>query len=297
MVKEFPSLEGIIGGIYALKLGEKKEVSKAIHEHYNPKTPEDSIPQTKLGSILSILDKSYNIMGLLGLGVIPTGSYDPYSIRRQMHGVIKILSFNQIEIKLDELFDFFYNALESRLILDKEKLRTSFFEIAKDRFFNIMSEGIPQDLIKACINVNFQILFEVYLRMRLLLRIYRKRVFYRACKVVERTFKILRNFNTEKDVNTNLFSQEEEKTLWNSYIKNRESISNLIERRKYDEATYLYANVFYDTLDRFFDSVLVNVEDKEIRQNRKEMLYRINRLYTEKVANLQEMEVLKDVSK
>lgn len=294
MVKEFPSLQGIMGGIYAAKSGEAAEVAAAIYEHYQPKTPEDELPRSKLGCLLSVLDKAYNIIGLLGVNITPSGSHDPYGIRRQMHAMMRILSYKRFGISLDLLFSLLYGKLKDKLLVKEEKLKELFFNIARDRFYHIMSDGIAGDLLRACIDVNFQVPFEVYLRMRQLMRIYNKKSFLKAAKVVERTYNILKGFKSRKGVEEKLFEYDEEKELWSCYLSNKDAIEELIAQRQYDKATIKYGEVFYDILHRFFDRVMVNVENMELRNNRKELLWRINKLYTEKVANLQEMEVLKD---
>lgn len=300
MVYEFPSLEGLMGGIYAEHFGEKKEICQAISEHYKPKTNEDNLPSTKLGAVLSLLDKGYNTIAILGIGEIPTGSEDPYLIRRQVQAIIRIIIQYQFDICLDELLNAFYTALSSKMEVELGRLRDLFMGICRERFQALMKgEGIPQDLTLAVLSVGFDNPAEVYYKIRSLLRVYGEKEFFFAAKVVERTFNIIRDEENLEDlgVDPELFEKPEEGQLWQAYVDNREEIKSKIEERDYAGATVLYGRAFYDIIHLFFDRVMVNVEDERIRKNRKALLYLINRLYTERVADLKETEVLKDAGK
>lgn len=296
MVYEFPSLEGIMGGIYARLDGERKEVADAIAEHYKPRTNDDGLPSTKLSALLSLSDKLYNVIGFLGLGLIPTGSEDPYTVRRQVQAIVRILVQYQLEITIEELFELCYYQLEDKFSLHKDKVFAVFSDLVRERFEVVMrEEGIPRDLISAVVKVNFHNPFEVYLRIRKLMRIYDSREFYRASKVVERTANIIKGEVYEgKEPDPELFQLPEEQKLWEAYTSSKEIIQAEIENRNYDNVLILYARRFYDIIHLFFDKVLVNVEDEKIRENRKVLLYLINTLVTERVADLKEMEVLKN---
>ncbi|HDI46064.1 MAG TPA: hypothetical protein ENF60_01870 [Candidatus Omnitrophica bacterium] len=116
-----------------------------------------------------------------------------------------------------------------------------------------------------------------------------------ACKVVERTANIIKGERFEnKTVDEDLLQLPEEEKLWNIYLANKNKILTEIDNRNYDNVLILYARAFYDIIHLFFDKVLVNVEDEKLRNNRKVLLYLVNRLVTERVADLKEMEVLKD---
>lgn len=297
MVYEFPSLEGVMGGIYARMFGEDEEVARAISEHYKPRTNEDDIPGSKLGALLSLLDKCFNLVGFLGIGEIPTGSEDPFALRRQIQALVRILIQYQLEIALEELVEIFFVLLENKLNLQKENLQKLFLNLCRERFqFLMKEEGFPPDLVIGVSKTNFSNLFEVYLRLRKLERIYQRKEFFMACKVVERTANIIKDEEVQLSIGLNreAFREPEEKQLLQAYLENKGRISELIESRAYDKAILLYAQAFYDIIHLFFDRVLVNVEDDSLRRKRKGLLYLINLLLSSRVADLKEMEVLKN---
>jgi len=175
-------------------------------------------------------------------------------------------------------------------------LLDTFASIVKERFDVLMrEEGVPRDLISAVKRVNFYSPAEVYLRLRKLMRIYDTKEFYMACKIVERTANIIKGeYFGEIGPDATLFQLPEEKKLWEVYSINKDRIQKEVDRRNYDDVLILYARTFYDIIHLFFDKVLVNVEDEKLRNNRKVLLYLVNRLVTERVADLKEMEVLKN---
>src|SRR5690606_24313645 len=105
MVYEFPELQGIMGEDYARKLGEHEVVAKAVNEHYNPRHSGDQSPSTMVAAVVSIADKMDSIAGSFSIGIIPTGSQDPYALRRQAAGIVQILLDYKLPITLDQLFE------------------------------------------------------------------------------------------------------------------------------------------------------------------------------------------------
>ncbi len=297
MVCEFPSLEGIMGGVYAEYFKEPKDAAAAISEHYKPRTNDDGLANNKLGALLSMLDKIYNVIGIIGIGITPSGSADPFAIRRQIQAVVRILVQYGLELSLEDLFSIIYDVLRNNLTADEEETKNIFLTMAKERFCVLMKEeDIPVDLVNAVINADFKVPFDAYLRIRKLLTIYDKRDFYRAAKVAERTANIVKGEKglDKESADPNLFKEKEEQELWEVYLKHKDKIIEKINNKEYDTVTVLYGRVFYAIIHRFFDEVLVNVEDRVLRRNRKVMLYLINNLMAQRVADLKEMEVLKD---
>jgi glycyl-tRNA synthetase beta chain len=297
MVYEFPSLEGLIGGIYAKHQGENKSVVSAISEHYSPRSNDDTLPNTELGALLSLFDKLYNVVGILGIGVVPSGSSDPFTIRRQIQSIIRILIQYQFEISLEHLFSLTALLFKGSLSQDYESSKERFLSISKERFSVLMDDaGIASDLVEAVVISNFKVLSEVCLRLRQLLNISKTEEFYKAIKVAERTERIVKDKRElgSLKLKERLLEQLEERELYDIYIKVKDKIKEKVDNRKYDKATILYAESFYDIIDRFFQEVLVNTERQDLRENRKLLLFEVNRLLTERVLNPKEMEVLKD---
>src|SRR5699024_9011134 len=105
MVNEFTELQGIIGEKYALEFGEDKDVAKAIREHYLPDHADGELPVSLIGSIVSVADKLDTIVGCIYVGLVPTSSQDPYGLRRQAIGVLRVIKDRKWDISVEELFD------------------------------------------------------------------------------------------------------------------------------------------------------------------------------------------------
>ena len=153
MVGEFPELQGIMGREYARIAGEDAEVAEAIFEHYLPRFAEDSIPVSDIGAIVGIADKLDTIVGCFGVGLIPTGTADPYALRRQCLGIINIIAGRQYKISLT-------GTIDKAIALLKEKLTRPVAEVSNDvlnffsvRFSNLLtSQGYPADAVDAVVS-------------------------------------------------------------------------------------------------------------------------------------------------
>ncbi len=297
MVYEFPSLEGVMGGIYAKNQKESKSVSTAITEHYKPRSNDDALPSTELGALLSLVDKIYNVVGILGIGVVPSGSMDPFTIRRQIQSIVRMLIQYQLEISLENLFSLTFMLFKDSLSEDYDKVKNIFLSIAGERFTVLMADlGIGSDMVEAVSEVNFKVPSEVYLRLKQLLSIYDNKDFYKAIKVLERTSRIVKDKKELESLSLKeeFLKEREELELYRVYLDVKDKIIELIDNREYAKATILYGKSFYDIIDEFFNKVLVNVDEKVLRENRKLLLFEVNKLLTERVLSPKEMEVLKD---
>ena len=112
--KEFTRLQGYIGKHYALASGEDSRVAEAIHEHYQPRGTNDGLPQTLTGAIVAVADKMDSVCGIIGIGQVPTGSADPFALRRAANGVVQIIVERGWSINLSELIDYTLNLVEQR---------------------------------------------------------------------------------------------------------------------------------------------------------------------------------------
>ena len=299
MVKEFPSLQGIVGSYYAKISGEAEEVARAIREHYLPKgdifqeflskeaKSTELFPESFLGSALSFLDKLDHLVGCFYAGESPTGSSDPFGLRRAANALFWIALHQKWNFSLEEMIRLNFNLLGSDNASPKlhgflqERLRTQFRE-----------KGYRADLVEAVVtamdrpvqmNEKLSALKEMMARQ--------PDDFLAAFKVVERTHNILKPMEPKEregmgDVQPGLFQDEIEKSLWNIYNTNKESIKRLIGESAWAEVTAQYGGFFSEKLHQFFEKVLVNVEDSNVRRNRLAMMKEINELYTKPVADL-----------
>ena len=307
MVGEFPSLQGIMGRGYAEWDGEEKPVAIAIAEHYMPRYATDNIPTSRIGAIVGLADKFDTISSCFALDLIPTGSQDPYSLRRHTYGIIRIIEENGFALDVGEilytaldLLPLFEQKTDSRyhpVILDKLVPRIKDF--LKDRLFQINIErGYRYDLVNAVLNagIGFDDIHNFSQRLKVVSHISQEKWWPDLVTVVERTFNIGKKANSSGSVNEGIFTEPEERELWKTYKDNEANINNMTDKKRYEEASEKYCNVFAKPVHAFFDRVFVNVEDEKIRNNRLSLMKKINELYSQKIADLSEIVMPNDKS-
>ncbi|OHC06654.1 MAG: glycine--tRNA ligase subunit beta [Planctomycetes bacterium RIFOXYC2_FULL_41_27] len=300
MVGEFPSLQGIMGREYAEWDGEEKPVAIAIAEHYMPRYATDNIPPSRIGAIVGLADKFDTISSCFALDLIPTGSQDPYSLRRHAYGIIRIIEEHGFTLDSKEilyasldLLPMFEQKTDSHyhpVILDK--LVPKIKDFFKDRLFQINIErGYRYDLVNAVLNagVGFDDIHNFSQRLKVVSDISLGEWWPDLVTVVERTFNIGKKANSSGSVDERLLSESEEKELWRIYKENWQNINSLIDEKKYEEASCTYCNIFAKPVHAFFDRVFVNVEDGNVRNNRLSLMKKINELYSQKIADLSEI--------
>jgi glycyl-tRNA synthetase beta chain len=292
LVKEFTELQGIIGGLYIRSqglLGREKDpefvdgVSDAIYDHYKPTSSEGPIPRTAEGGILSIADKADSIVGMFALGLAPSGSKDPFALRRQANGIVKILAEHELPLRLGNLIGDSLQTYEGTEAATNFKKGTDATSVEIYQFFkerlqfylrdvlqfrydavNAVLEGayergddeIP-DLIERskavaeiCTSVEFEPLFVAFKRIKNIIR-----------QAREKGFPVPELQAEEK------FESDAEIAIWNELRRLASSYLPLRKQRKYLEAFRALAKV-RGPVDRFFDSVMVMVDDPDVRAKR-----------------------------
>ena len=288
MVGEFPSLQGIMGGEYALRSGEKETVAMAVKEHYLPQGTGDDLPETEAGAILSISDKIDNVVGFCGMGIEKiSGSFDPFGIRRNALGAIRIVRNKKFRFDVEDLvqkaIELYGNKLNT-----SERFKSHVVDYIKDRVEFLMGDVKPIELKKAILGTRYFDIADIFRRFEDIVSIKDTAYFLQAAKVVERTSNILKGAKGEQvgEVDKGLFKEDLERRVWDAYLNSREEIQGLINQEQYKDATEEYARMFYAILHDFFDKVLVNVQDTPLRLNRLSIMKAVNLLYTERVADL-----------
>ncbi|MDE1888802.1 MAG: glycine--tRNA ligase subunit beta [Planctomycetota bacterium] len=297
MVGEFPSLQGIMGREYAEWDGENPSVTSAIAEHYRPRFAADSIPASKIGAVVGLADKFDTICSCFVLGLIPTGSQDPYSLRRHAYGIIRILEERGFALELKEILSQALSLLPTFSERNSEhtihgKIVTGIKEFFRDRLFQINIErGCRHDLVNAVLNsgAGFDDIYDFSQRLKTLSGISKENWWHDLVTVVERTFNIGKKASSAGLVDERIFTEPEESQLWSVYKKNEADIRKLLDGKKYEEASYEYYDAFAKPVHTFFDRVFVNVEDEKIRNNRLLLLKEINELYSAKIADLSQI--------
>ena len=292
MVGEFPSLQGVVGSYYALHSGENDAVSNAIKEHYLPKFSDDELPDSEIGTLISLADKLDNIVSYFKIGKYPKGGWDLYALRRQGIGIISILISKEIPISLSKVFDFAFDLAPGEC--DREKLKKIFLDFFKDRFFNYVKSkfGFRHDLIECVLLQGVDDIYNSYLKLEALNSIIDENYFEKARSIVERTHNILKGFKERPNpVKVSLFAHDEEQLLYDGIEEIESPFKQLVLEKRFKEATELFGDSLYNIIHNFFDKVMVNVDKKDIKANRLSLLMNINRLYVDSIADLSKIVV------
>ena len=291
MVGEFPSLQGTMGKEYALKSGEKSEVSLAIEEHYLPRNVDSDVPKSLAGAVLAVSDRVDNITGFLGMGAQISGSFDPFAIRRNTQGLVQIIKKHSLRLNMDDLIQKSIDLYSDKLSVSGKELKNKVITYIKERIEFLIGSVKPIELKKAALSVSKLDVSDAFRRIKLLSSIANERYFLEAAKVVERTSNILKGAKKETvgKVNEKIFEEDLERKVWKIYLDKKNTIQDLINKEEYKEATKQYGQAFFRTLHDFFDNVLVNIEDRSLRLNRLAIMKAINILYTEEVADLSKL--------
>ncbi|MFM2126020.1 MAG: hypothetical protein RL328_2471 [Acidobacteriota bacterium] len=245
MVKEFTDLQGVIGGLYARVQGEPEAVAQAIYEHYKPLSMDDDIPSTRTGQIVALADKLDTLRGCFNVGLIPSGSKDPFALRRAAQGVVKILAEAKLELRLDalvsgQLYDFML-----------ERVQHYFREV----------RGYKWDEVNAVLKAGVGTLADVENRLAAVARVRPTPNFEPLAASFKRINNILKQANfTGGSVDAKLLETGPEQELFTAYRA-------LAEDAPLEQVANLRPQV-----DLYFDKIMVNAPDEKVRFNRLSML-------------------------
>lgn len=277
MVREFPSLQGKVGGLYARKQGYSSLVSQAVYEHYQPISLEDNSPSSLGGSLLSIADKMDSIVGGVGVGIEVSGSSDPFGLRRNAHGVCKIILDRKIILSLSRLLGKVLTVYGDILALPKAEVMDycqKFFENRLRYIFERM--GYRYDLVNAALGPGIDNVYHTFLRLKALDALKASPQFEPMILIAKRVNNILRD-QTSFRVNSDLFREKQERELASIFSIIKENVAPIISRGDFSQAQKIIFRI-QSSLNSFFDHVLVMTEDKKLRQNRLGLLQSISRL-------------------
>ncbi|MBL6623319.1 MAG: glycine--tRNA ligase subunit beta [Rhizobiales bacterium] len=276
MVGEFPELQGVMGRYYALNQGYDKSVCDAISEHYLPNSPQDKVPTNYLSYILSLADKLDNLVCFWSIGEKPTGSKDPYALRRSGNGIIRNIIVNNLDLNFDHLIEELF--IETNICNqgDARSLSSDLVEFLVDRFRTLLSDQqidiqISNAIIAADKTSNFY-------RINSKIKMINDFVQTTEGKELFRSLNRIKNIidgdylDTKfEDISVNLFQKEEENNLYTGIQKlTKQNIkSDDINEAK----NFLYQlSILTPEINNFFDNVVVNHEDEKIKTNRINLL-------------------------
>ncbi len=287
MVGEFPSLQGIMGREYALLSGEPEAVATAIEEHYLPVRSGGRLPETMPGTILSIADKADTITGTFAIGLRPTGTQDPYALRRQALGIIHVLIARELHISLTALVTEAIESLDTILPETSPSLRDDVMNfIGKRLAHDLMNRGLDYDVVDASINAGVDSPSDCYQRAMAINAVRTQPEFEPISIAFKRVMNILKGF-PGGEIKTELFQDKEERELYEIFLQVKQKIAPLVklsspgscpDAGQYQKALLLLLSL-KPFIDSFFDHVMVMVEDEELRRNRLALLWMIARLF------------------
>lgn len=271
MVYEFPELQGIMGEDYATRLGEDPIVAKAINEHYQPRYSGDAVPSHIVSAIVSMSEKIDTIVGCFSIGIVPTGSQDPYALRRQATGIVQILLAHDLQLSLSELFE-----LSLGVHLDRGTKRSK-EEISKDlndffalRVKNWLSEhGAKYDVIDAVMAAGFSDLLLTKKRAELLahqLEQDNKAEFKLTVEAFNRVCNLAAKAES-KQVEAALFQEQSERKLYEAWTAVHNGFVDALNAREVERA-YEQLATLREPIVAYFDSVMVMAEDEAVKRNR-----------------------------
>lgn len=277
MVQEFTELQGTIGTIYSRVWKESEIVSKSIEEQYMPRYAGGELPATTTGSILAIADKLDTIVGLFAIGLNPSGSQDPFGLRRNAIGIINIIRNKMWDLSLAQLVDFSLYAYvsENNLVFDYENVKEEILNFFISRIKTmLLDRGDRYDIVEASVSAKTSLLslFELsrcldeYFKSDLKNEI---EAFTRIKNIVDKN-PIMEDFNEE------LLKDKEEKELYEAYSKIKDSYYESVCEGNYKEGLDTIFSL-QSYIHNFFDNIMVMVDDEEIKNNRLLLLSMINK--------------------
>lgn len=297
MVKEFPELQGSMGNQYAILSNEKKEVAGPIFEHYLPRFSEDGLPRSKNGMILGIADKVDSITGCFITGLIPTGSQDPYGLRRQSRGLIAIILENELQISLKDIFwkslSLYQESVLVELKIDLNEIISqilNFFQQRLKKFF--LEQEIRYDVIDAVLAVDGDgDVFVIKKRIETIKDLYDQPIFKKILVSSSRVLNLSKN-NQETEIDPLLFKEKAELNLYHDYKGIYSRAEKLIYNQEYKELFKLLGDLC-EPIDEFFDQVLVMDQDRDVRKNRVALIKKVGMLFNQ-VADLSKIVSIKE---
>lgn len=271
MVYEFPELQGVMGREYALLEGEDPRVATAIFEHYLPTGAAGELPSDNLGAFVSLADKIDTICGCFGVGLIPTGTADPYALRRSAIGILNIILDRGFRLSLPHLIEASVILLEAKLNRSTVEVAAEVIEFVRLRFVNMLTgQGYPTDVVDAVLAAGFSDPVDALARVKALTELKRRADFEPLSIAIKRVVNIIKG-GVADPVSEARFEVACETELWQAVQQIRGELAGLVADGDYAAALQAIAGL-REPVDRFFDGVMVMAEDAAIRTNRLALL-------------------------
>ncbi len=280
MVGEFPELQGIMGRDYARLQGETETVAEAIYQHYLPIRSGGPIPSSLEGALLSIADKMDTIVGCFGVGLIPTGTADPFALRRQTLGIIRIILEKKLDIPLAGLIDQAVPLLADRMTEPEQTVKEGVLRFFQARLHHLLVSrfGYPADVVEAALAVGIDNLVDAVARTEALAEFRNRPDFESLATAFKRVVNIIKQPETAP-IDPSLFQNEAEKELHRAVETVSAKVDACLKQGDFKAALEAMVQL-KDPIDRFFDQVLVMDKHEAVKRNRLALLTRIRNLFS-----------------
>ncbi|MCB6983141.1 glycine--tRNA ligase subunit beta [Peptostreptococcus anaerobius] len=274
MVFEFDELQGYMGMQYSRLEGNNDTVSKAIYEHYMPRFNGDTVPSTMEGDILSIIDKMDTIAGFFAIGIQPTGSADPFALRRQCIGILTILLEKNIEIDVARLASISLDQYSS-VEFDKDSVIDNIIEFFNERTKNMFKDmGIRYDVVEAVLASDEKNISDLYVRAEAMNKWIDRDSLTDMLVAFNRVSNLAEGAETDK-IDQALLLEDVEKELYDNFKDVDSKISDLMDQKEYTKSLDAFASL-KPAVDNFFDNVMVMSDNPKLRTNRLALLKNIS---------------------
>ncbi|HVO63416.1 MAG TPA: glycine--tRNA ligase subunit beta [Terriglobales bacterium] len=286
LVKEFTELQGIVGGLYArvqqlddgLPEATRFAIADAIYDHYKPESMEDSVPRSIEGAVLSLADKADSIAGMFALGLIPSGSKDPFALRRQANGIVRIIAECRLPLGLAQLFADARETYRGSAAEEKFSSKVDFPQAVREFFRERLdfylreARGFAYDVVNAVLVAGYDDIVDAVARTEAVSKVRTSADFESISIAFKRIKNILRQAGETgkrvgKEVDSSLLTEDAEKSLAGLIPRTAEQVEALRAEHKY-AAALVEISKLRPAVDRFFDKVMVMVEDERLRANR-----------------------------
>lgn len=278
MVNEFPSLQGVMGCAYALRDGEPAEVAQAITEHYMPVRAGSKLPTSDAGAIVGLADRIDSIAGCFGIGKKPTGSTDPYGLRRLSLGLLHIIESRGYSLSVRNLADQALALYGDKITVDPAQARKDILAFIEDRYINDrIARGRTTSAVEAVTSVNFDDVIDCDHRIEALMAVQSEETF----TILAGSFKRVKNIikgNFDEVIKEDLLREEAEKNLYLVFQQVRDEAMPLFEKKEYQQAMQAILKM-KEPVDHFFDEVMVMADDEQLKTNRLNLLTAISGLF------------------
>lgn len=286
MVQEFTELQGVVGGLYAAAQGEPAEVWQAIYDHYRPEGPEDGCPRSKIGAVVSLADKLDSVVSGFAIGQEPTGSSDPFGLRRQGNGIVKVLVELSLPLALKPLIQHAIGVLDVEWRRPQHEVFGAVVEFLEERLKFYLENGrkLRYDTVRAVLAAGWETPVEAAQRAQALEEIRGGEDFVALSAAAKRIKNILAKSATASDwqpgeVNADLLEPGPEQELFEAFVATSVEAGKLALANEIKRALEAIAGL-RPAVDRFFDKVLVMAEDPARRENRLRLLSNLDGLFS-----------------